>query len=522
LKWAIGNTDESTNIWLVEGMAGTGKSTLARSIAEDVNDAGHVVMSFFFDRDVEDRKDVKKLAATLARQLADVSTALKSRISDALKKDRDISNRDPGKQWETLIKGPLESLKTVREYTDSRLQPENFRPIVFLVVDALDECSAQDIQILGSALESMQSIGSVSFRVLITSRFRHIQVPLANLRIKKCQLDERSVDKVERDLEILYITELQSIWKNHLKERKLLDGCEESDTNEAAWPTQEDIQRLVFRADRLFQYAVVACRLIRGSIESPTKQLQDILATPPNGLDGIYTTALQNTIPSYEQPEFSKRFELMFGALLLSPDPISIISLQELVFGQTLSLAEVRSFLARFYSVLHMPSKKELAIRVIHLSFRDFMLENERNKDSHFQIDQPKIHRHLFQRSFDIMESTQGLKRNKADLKSPGTCIVEVKTGVSHDADEEDEIVRRDSLNIKPELQYACRYWVHHLEQSKISINDQDKVYCFFQEHFLHWLEALSLMGKITDGAIMLSALESMLTASNSITLPYC
>jgi len=525
LDWAIGNTEGGASIWFLEGMAGTGKSTLARSIAEHVNDAGHIVMSFFFDRDVEDRKDVKKLAGTLARQLTDVSTVLKCRISDALKKNHDISNRDPEDQWKWLIKGPLEafskSLENPKEHTDQGLQLENSRPIVFLVIDALDECSDQGVNKLGSVLGSIQSIGSVSFRVLITSRFRHIQIPLRDLglKIQSYQLDDRPENEVKSDLEIIYKTELQSIWEHYLTKQKLLGEDPVSDSNVATWPTQEKIRRLIDIADKLFQYAVVVCRLIRGSIRSPVQQLEDILDAPPNGLDGIYMMALENAIPSDDQQGFFRKFQLIFGAILLSPDPLSKTSLKGLLGDLKLPPEEISSILARFYSVLHVPDREKLAIRVIHLSFRDFMLDNKRNKDSRFQIDQSKIHHHLFQRSFDIMDSTQGLKRNIADLKSPGTCIVEVKSGVPHDADEEYEIVRRDSLNIKPELQYACRYWVHHLEhhleQSKSSINDQGEVYRFLQKHFLHWLEALSLIGKIADGAVMVSTLESILTVSN-------
>jgi hypothetical protein len=523
LDWAIGNTDEAASISCIEGMAGTGKSTLARSIAEHVKDAGHIVMSFFFDRDVKDRKDVKKLAGTLARQLADVSTVLKRSVSDAFKKDHDISNRSPEDQWKRLIIGPLkdlsESLKNPKEHTDSGLQPENSRPIVFLVIDALDECSAQGVQILGSALGSIKSISSVSFRVLITSRFRHTQVPLDKLGIERYQLEERPEDEVRSDLEILYATELQSIWKDYLTQRKLLDGYPVSDSNVASWPTQEDIRRLIDKAGGLFQYAAVACRIIRGSIVSPVQQLKDILEAPSDGLDGMYRMALKNTIHSDDDQEvFFRKFQLVFGALLLSPDPLSKTSLTGLLGDKKLPPEDISSFLARFDSVLHVPHKETLAIRVIHLSFRDFMLDDQRNKDSRFQIDQLEIHTRLFQRSLDMMmSSTQGLKRNIAGLKSPGTCIVDVKTGMPHDVDEEDEIVERHSnLNIRPELQYACRFWADHLRQIKDKRELLHSVLKFLEEHFLHWLEALGLMAKINEGILTISSLKSIFEVSNN------
>jgi hypothetical protein len=523
LDWAIGNTDGAVSICCIEGMAGTGKSTLARSIAEHVNDAGHVVMSFFFDRDVEDRKDVKKLAGTLARQLVDVSTVLKRGISDALKNDHDISNRSPEDQWKRLIIGPLKdvskSLKNPKEHANSGLQPENSRPIVFLVIDALDECSDQGVQILGSILGSIKGISSVSFRVLITSRFRHIQVPLDKLGIERYQLEDRPEDEVRSDLEIFYATKLQLIWEDYLTKGKLV-GYPVSNLNVASWPTQEDIRRLIDKADGLFQYAAVACRMIKGSSESPVQRLKDILEAPSDGLDGIYRMALKNTIPSLDQEVFFRKFQLVFGALLLSPDPLSRNSLSGLLGDNKLPPQDISLFLARFYSVLHVPHKETLAIRVIHLSFRDFMLDDKRNKDPGFQIDQLKTHTRLFQRSIDIMSSAQGLKRDMAGLESPGTYIVDVKTGMPHDADEEDEIgERRNNLNIRPELQYACRFWPYHLRQIKDKRELLHSVLKFLEEHFLHWLEALGLMAKLNEGILAISSLKSTFEVSNNLNM---
>ena len=93
------------------------------------------------------------------------------------------------------------------------------------------------------------------------------------------------------------------------------------------------------------------------------------------------------------------------------------------------------------------------------------------------------------------------LKRNICGLHSPGVLATEVHR---------DQIAKC----LPKELQYACRYWVEHLQQSEGRLSDNAQVYQFLQKHFLHWLEALALMGKISDGAIMLSALEAILTVS--------
>jgi hypothetical protein len=62
---------------------------------------------------------------------------------------------------------------------------------------------------------------------------------------------------------------------------------------------------------------------------------------------------------------------------------------------------------------------------------------------------------------------------------------------------------------------------VHHLEQSKSSINDQGEVYCFLQKHFLHWLEALSLIGVMPESFALVGTLQSLIAVSDYMKRPY-
>ena len=55
--------------WL-NGLAGTGKSTIAQTVAECIFAGGHLGASFFCSRDFEDRSDLHSIFPTLAFQLA--------------------------------------------------------------------------------------------------------------------------------------------------------------------------------------------------------------------------------------------------------------------------------------------------------------------------------------------------------------------------------------------------------------------------------------------------------------------
>ena len=89
------------------------------------------------------------------------------------------------------------------------------------------------------------------------------------------------------------------------------------------------------------------------------------------------------------------------------------------------------------------------------------------------------------------------------DLEFPGKLRNEIDGKILHDC-------------LSSDVQYACQYWVHHLEQGGRCIHDQDAVHVFLQQHFLHWLEALSLMGKISKGIGLIDTLQSLVAVSSS------
>jgi hypothetical protein len=43
---------------------------------------------------------------------------------------------------------------------------------------------------------------------------------------------------------------------------------------------------------------------------------------------------------------------------------------------------------------------------------------------------------------------------------------------------------------------------VHHLLQNGRPIVDNDIAHHFLQDHFLHWIESLSVLGKLSDGVL--------------------
>jgi hypothetical protein len=150
---------------------------------------------------------------------------------------------------------------------------------------------------------------------------------------------------------------------------------------------------------------------------------------------------------------------------------------------------EIEVTLRPLHSVLDISESNDSTIQLFHVSFRDFLLDKDRCHEK-FWIDEKRTHGDLAESCLQVMSNA--LRRDICGLQLPGTLISEVQ-----------ESRVRDSLPI--DVQYACRYWVQHLQNSSINLRDDDSVHIFLQTHFLHWLEALSLMRAIPKGVLMVT-----------------
>lgn len=157
-RWADGN-DKRCIFWL-NGLAGTGKSTIARNIARKYYDKKRLGASYFFSKGGEDTSNSTRFVTSLAVQLARLSPDLESSICNAIKEHPHIASQTLLDQWNRLILQPLASLGC------------NFpHPSLLLVVDALDECEGDnDVEVIIQLLRQVQSLEAVCLRILLTSR----------------------------------------------------------------------------------------------------------------------------------------------------------------------------------------------------------------------------------------------------------------------------------------------------------------------------------------------------------------
>ena len=97
-----------------------------------------------------------------------------------------------------------------------------------------------------------------------------------------------------------------------------------------------------------------------------------------------------------------------------------------------------------------------------------------------------------------MLSEASCLRQDICDLRRPGTRVSDV-----HRSDV--------NKNVPFAVQYACRYWVYHLERSDVDPQEHHGIAEFFEARFLFWLEALALMGRLADGIAILQRLETRL-----------
>jgi len=496
MAWS-GDADGAYIFWL-NGMAGTGKSTITRTVAHQLAEEKRLAASFLFSRGRGDIGHAGKFFTTIATQLAHSLPLLSPSLSKAIDEYHNISQRGLSEQWKHLILEPLSTLTRAQS-----------APMV-IVIDALDECDNEnDIKLILALLTEAQHLNSIRLRVFVTSR---PEIPiLCGFRKMPGKTHQNFVlhdiphALVSRDISVFFQQKLAQV----KADRGLQLGT--------PWPDEDTIELLVQRASGLFIYAATTYRFIRQPRYHPEEQLSLILRenkstsaqSPTKELDAIYTQILRHSVlgatDTDEHEELLRRFKECIGSVVMMSDMIPRKNLARLLF---LPKWKVELTLMPLNSVLNVPLIEDQPIRILHPSFRDFLLDRRRCFDIRFWIDDKERHINLFRNCLELMSAH--LRQDICDLREPGILVPEIPDNIIKDA-------------IELDIRYACRYWVYHFQQGNSVREDNDRILQFLRQHLLHWLEVLCLVGQVSEAVLMIADLENMPEVSWSLLIqpPY-
>ncbi|PNP50371.1 hypothetical protein FNYG_15962 [Fusarium nygamai] len=300
----IDDPNSKTVYWL-NGMAGTGKSTIARTVAHSRSKRGDLGASFFFKRGEMDRGNLNKVMSTLAHQLALSIPGVAFFIKKALDDNPAVVGKSAKQQFEKLVLEPL-SEAAATETTPSS---------VVMVIDALDECDQEaDIRLLINIFSQAKTLRP-QLRVFLTSRpelpirlgFSDVQGAYQDL-----VLHEIPAQIVEHDIIVFLDDEFKKIRHDFNMtvgdERKLPPD----------WPGRPTVQSLAQMAVPLFIFAATVCRFIGDRRRSPQTRLQTVLGhgkrSHGSQLDQTYAPILRSQItslPKVEREEIIRDFRVI-------------------------------------------------------------------------------------------------------------------------------------------------------------------------------------------------------------------
>ena len=148
-------------VCVLVGHAGTGKSAIASEFAERLEQHGRLGASFFFNRGVKDLNSPSKVSATNAMQLLRSQSALRIPVVEAARGHvSSVTLQQLENEYEDLLSKPL-----------ATLHPDH--PPIFVVVDALDECTEDGPQLVPHLLLLLLSCAArpdSPLRLSLTSR----------------------------------------------------------------------------------------------------------------------------------------------------------------------------------------------------------------------------------------------------------------------------------------------------------------------------------------------------------------
>ena len=426
---------QEQNVFWLNGLAGTGKSTIAQSFTEAVAKRGLLGASFFCSRDYLDRKELRHIFPTIAYQLAYYHPHFRNHIISILKDNPTLAHTSLISQLENLLVNPLSGT--------------NISCVI--VIDALDECTDNEpssavLSVLGQFVKQLPLV-----KFFITGRPEPrirtgFRLPLLEPITQIFLLHEVDSTSVNNDIQ-LYLTTKLTVIANQRSDLELPNP----------WPHENKIKDLTKKSSGLFIFASTMVRFIESGQHEPDKRLQLLLSKSSTtheghaGVDSLYSQIFLYAFSDICQPKEFADIRQILGAIMLAFNPLSRKELSK-ILGVSKSLISIT--LRHLHSVILVPSDENKEIRIFHKSFPDFLQDKKRCTNHWLHIDPVFYHGDM---AFCCLKLVKQLVKNPCSLP-PYTMNQEIQN-----------LPQLLERKIGGAVQYACCHWAGHLWLSPTS-----------------------------------------------------
>ncbi|KAF5320247.1 hypothetical protein D9611_011285 [Ephemerocybe angulata] len=482
VSWANDHSTESPSVYWVFGPAGSGKSTIAFTLARrfeltgDINDTIKLGGNFFCSRLFDETRTVTQIVPTIVYHLALRCPAFAEtlRVSASF----DVIDQDPAIQLKELLVDPW--CKSRPENDDGSSNAGRF----LIVVDALDEIEGKEgSDFLRALLDVIRENNLPGLKFFITSR----SDPDLVARVEAFEQKKWfRLQDVEEEVVSADIAKYLQANFPHLKD------------------TVEMNRLLAFSgalfvcAATLVRYLGVLSRHEQGQalaslfLESSNPQKKTLSAT--RLLDVLYHEILTKAFEGFDI-EFRITRLRVLHTFLSTPERTSTTTVASLLFPKDPTDSEgnspglppytvelVNDVLFRLHAVLYTDENQ--LVLSYHKSFTDFVYDQDRSKE--FCYNQAALHERLAKGCFQVMKA--GLRFNIANIASSFLLDSE-NTELS-------TLVKRSMTD---DLAYSCRQWAYHILFATPATEGEIPVVLmlsdFLQLRALFWIEAMNLLG---------------------------
>ena len=342
--WSREDTD-SPVCWL-EGPAGSGKSTIAHTIAKQCDDENQLAFSFFFSRGKDNRSDTSKFGPTFAYQVAKSFPAIQPSMRQALTDDPSVPHLCLRDQIEKLIIRPILAIP-------GPIQPK------IVVIDGLDESNDNDL--MEELIRLLVNFTNrVPYRFLFASRPEHHIRQTFEISWIKENTYFLSLRDFSADIDV----------RNYLKTRLAAIRDQNDDVMRDVarpWPSDDDLNRLVVKSGGLFIYVSTLVKLIADKTDLPQERLRAAM-TSHSGVDPLY----HQVLAAARKFRYS---EQVIGTIIYLRHPLTVSELGQLLRQKP---GFIRLALRGCQSVFVVPDIDQKPVHPYHASLRDFLTDCNR------------------------------------------------------------------------------------------------------------------------------------------------
>ncbi|TFK34209.1 hypothetical protein BDQ12DRAFT_738365 [Crucibulum laeve] len=298
LMWA---TDPaSPHVFWLNGMAGTGKTTVTESFCSILQRKEMPGASFFCSRH-KGRVDIHQIFPSLARGLARRYPSFRMALIKILEQDIDVLGLSLQKQYKTLLLQPAED--AFQGSSES----------IIMSVDALDECEDGEETTEKFLKVIIDNTPSVPLKFFLAGRpemaLRDNITTVSGSQILRLHDIEDHI--VEADIELYLNKQLHRI--KDLREKS------------TPWPPSE-LTAIVKKAGKLFIYASTAYKYISYKKGNPCHRLKELASSiqplAVKGVDELYTIILDNAFSELDEKEQQQIYSCL-SAIICARTPIT-------------------------------------------------------------------------------------------------------------------------------------------------------------------------------------------------------